>query len=126
MACRAATKKDLKALKGLYRRAVDRRLAEKSPMSEENAQLYARFFDTLVESTHNTIFAYLRRSVNIILLGAFPYGLMKLSSVSGSSRSIIEHMGAIADAIENGDPVAAKKAIIGHIDYLERSLRKQD
>jgi GntR family transcriptional repressor for pyruvate dehydrogenase complex len=124
-ACRTATKRDRKVLRALYEDAVVRRLGDQSPVSVENAKLYARFFDTLIEATRNTIFSSLRRSVNSILQGAFPYGVMKLSSVSGSSKSIIKQMGAIVEAIEKNDPAGAKKAMIAHIDYLEQSLRKQ-
>lgn len=124
MACRAATDRDRRALRALHDRALRHRLGEQSPLSEENAKLYARFFDSLMDATHNTIFAYLRKSVNRILLGAFPYGLRKLSTVSESSKSIIDQMGAIVGAIEDEDPPGAKKAMLAHIDYLEKSLRK--
>ena len=124
MACRAATGRDRKALRALHDRALTRRLAEQSPLSRENAELYARFFDALMEATHNSIFAYLRKSVNRILLGAFPYGLMKLSTVSGSSKTILDQMGAIVGAIEDRDPPGARKAMLAHIGYLEKSLRK--
>jgi GntR family transcriptional regulator, transcriptional repressor for pyruvate dehydrogenase complex len=124
MACLNATKSDIKELSALYGSAVSRRLADQSPVTEENAKLYARFFDTLMEATHNTIFAYLRKSVNKILLGAFPYGIMKLSSVKESSKSIIGQIGAIVEAIESHDPGKAKLAMLAHIDYLEKSLRK--
>jgi len=124
MACRAATGRDKKALRTLHDRALTRRLAEQSPLSRENAELYARFFDALMEATHNSIFAYLRKSVNRILLGAFPYGLMKLSTVSGSSKTILDQMGAIVGAIEERDLPGARKAMLAHIGYLEKSLRK--
>jgi GntR family transcriptional regulator, transcriptional repressor for pyruvate dehydrogenase complex len=124
MASVSATRKDRKELRAIHERAVTRRLADRSPLEMENASLYAKFFDALMDSTHNTIFVHLRKSVNTILLGAFPYGLIKLSSIRGSSRHIIEQLGAIVDAIENHDPEAAKKAMLVHIDYLEKSLRK--
>ncbi|HNY66271.1 MAG TPA: FCD domain-containing protein [Deltaproteobacteria bacterium] len=124
MASVSATRRDVAALRAIHARAVRRRLAEKSPLEVENASLYARFFDKLMESTHNTIFVSLRRSVNTLLLGAFPYGLLRLSSVRESSRRIIEQMGSIVDAIENRDPGAAKHAMLAHIDYLKRAMRK--
>jgi GntR family transcriptional regulator, transcriptional repressor for pyruvate dehydrogenase complex len=126
MACRSASRKDRKTLRSLHERAVARGLASQSPLSEENAKLYARFFDAVMEATHNTIFADLRKSVNMFLLGAFPYGLMKLSRVPESSKSIIDQLGAIVEAIERRDLADAKKAMLDHIDYLEKSLRKPD
>jgi GntR family transcriptional regulator, transcriptional repressor for pyruvate dehydrogenase complex len=125
MACLNAGKSDRKALRVLHGRAVKHKLADQSPMNGENVELYVRFFDTLMDATHNTIFAYLRKSVNNILLGAFPYGLMKLSSVKGGSGAVIEQIGAIVDAVERHDPEGAKKAMLAHIDYLEQMLRRQ-
>jgi GntR family transcriptional repressor for pyruvate dehydrogenase complex len=126
MACSNASKKERKALRSLLERAGAQGLARQSTLSEESAKLYARFFDAVMEATHNTIFAYLRRSVNKFLLGAFPYGIMKLSTVRGSSKSILDQLGAIEDAIERGNCAGAKKAMLDHIDYLEKSLRKPD
>jgi GntR family transcriptional repressor for pyruvate dehydrogenase complex len=41
--------------------------------SKEGGRLYSDFFDILADSTRNTIFVHLRKSITTILTGAFPY-----------------------------------------------------
>jgi GntR family transcriptional repressor for pyruvate dehydrogenase complex len=92
--------------------------------SKEGGILYSDFFDIMADSTKNTIFLHLRKSVTTILTGAFPYSRKKLSTVPGSSSDITKQLLKIYNAIENKDPEAAKAATLEHIDYLEKSLRR--
>jgi GntR family transcriptional regulator, transcriptional repressor for pyruvate dehydrogenase complex len=78
----------------------------------------------MTDSTRNTIFLHLRKSVTTILTGAFPYSRKQLSTVPGSSKDITKQLMKIYDAIENRDSDAAKAATIEHIDYIEKSLRR--
>lgn len=123
-ACRRATKKDLAALKNLCDKAVDFGIDDVLHNIKQGGKLYTEFFDLISELTKNSIFVYLRKSMNTILIDAFPYSRKKLSLIEGSSRTIVQHLFAIHDAIEKKDPEAAKKAIVTHIDYLEKSLKK--
>ena len=93
-------------------------------LSKEGGILYSDFFDILADSTRNTIFVHLRKSVTTILTGAFPYSRKKLSTVPASSKDITKQLLKIYDAIENRDSDAAKAATIEHIDYIEKSLRR--
>ena len=92
--------------------------------SKEGGILYSDFFDIMTDSTKNTIFLHLRKSVTTILTGAFPYSRKQLSTVPGSSKDITKQLMKIYDAIENRDSDAAKAATIEHIDYIEKSLRR--
>ncbi|HHO75978.1 MAG TPA: FadR family transcriptional regulator [Deltaproteobacteria bacterium] len=92
--------------------------------SNEGGLLYSKFFDILAETTKNTIFVHLRETIAHVLTGAFPYSRKKLSTISGSSRSIVNQLMKIYDAIDRKDADAAKAATIEHIDYLEKSLKK--
>ena len=91
--------------------------------SKEGGVLYSKFFDILAETTKNTIFVHLRETIAHVLTGAFPYSRKKLSTVSRSSKSIVNQLLKIYDAIDRKDADAAKAATIEHIDYLEKSLR---
>lgn len=91
--------------------------------SKEGGMLYSKFFDILAETTRNTIFVHLRETIAHVLTGAFPYSRKKLSTVNKSSRSIVNQLLKIYDAIDNKNPDAAKAATIEHIDYIEKSLR---
>ncbi|HPW69294.1 MAG: FCD domain-containing protein [Desulfomonilia bacterium] len=124
LACGCATSEEKKALRSFCAKAAQRGLARRVPIAPEGGKLYARFFDTLIESTHNTIFIQLRKSVDTLLLGAFPFSREKLSTIRGSAARIIEQLGALTDAIERNDPRAAEVALITHIEYLEKSLKK--
>jgi GntR family transcriptional repressor for pyruvate dehydrogenase complex len=92
--------------------------------SKEGGRLYSDFFDILADSTRNTIFVHLRKSVNTILNGAFPFSRKKLSTVPDSSRDIVKQLLRIYNAIEERDAQTAKAATIQHIDYIEKSLRR--
>ncbi len=92
--------------------------------SKEGGRLYSDFFDIMADSTRNTIFVHLRKSVTTILTGAFPYSRKKLSTVPGSSQDIVRQLLKVYAAIENRDADGAKTATIEHIDYIEKSLRR--
>ncbi|HVN72442.1 MAG TPA: FadR/GntR family transcriptional regulator [Desulfomonilia bacterium] len=103
---------------------LDKIGADEVLTSKEGGKLYSDFFDIMADSTKNTIFVHLRKSVTTILTGAFPYSRKKLSTVPGSSKDIVRQLMKINDAIENKDPEAAKAATIEHIDYIEKSLKR--
>jgi GntR family transcriptional regulator, transcriptional repressor for pyruvate dehydrogenase complex len=123
-ACRCATKKEKARLRTLCNKTARLRTNDRFPISREEGWLYAEFFDALVDSAHNSIFSSLRKSVNSLIVGAFPFSREKLSTVVGSSMNILSQICSIMDAIEGNDPDGAKKATIAHIDYVEKALRK--
>jgi GntR family transcriptional repressor for pyruvate dehydrogenase complex len=124
IACRRATSEEKKALRALCLKAETSGLVNQVPIASEGGRLYAQFFDKLIESTHNTIFILLRKSIDTLLLGAFPFSRKKLSTVRGSAGQIMEQLGAITEAVERNDPEAAKEALIAHIEYLKKALKK--
>jgi len=124
IACRCATKREKARLRALCDKTARLRTDDRLPITREEGRLYAEFFDVLVDSAHNSIFSYLRKSVNSILVGAFPFSREKLSTVVGSSMSILSQIRSIMDAVEKNDPDAARKAALAHIDYVEKGLRK--
>jgi GntR family transcriptional repressor for pyruvate dehydrogenase complex len=123
-ACKRATKDDLAALKKVCDKAVNLGVDDILHNIKEGGKLYTEFFDLISQLTRNSVFIYLRKSINTILLDAFPYSRKKLSLIEGSSRMIMEHLFSIHDALENKDPEAAKQGVIAHIDYIEKSLKK--
>jgi DNA-binding GntR family transcriptional regulator len=62
--------------------------------------------------------------MNSLLIGALPYSRKKLSTIEGSSRTIVRQLYALYQAIERRDGDAARQATVEHIDYLKRSLKK--
>lgn len=124
LACQHATRKDLDRLRRVYERALavgeDRVLHD----IQEGGKLYTEFFNALLASTRNSMFAHIRRSVNSILIGAFPYSRKKLSTIEGSSRTIVNQLHAIYRAVEARDAEKARTAVVEHIDYLKKSLKR--
>ncbi len=123
-ACRRATKKDLASLKKVCDKAVNLGVDDVLHNIKEGGKIYTDFFDLIARLTRNSVFIYLRKSINSILIDAFPYSRKKLSLIEGSSRTIVEHLFSIHDAIRNKDAEEAKQCVITHIDYIEKSLKK--
>lgn len=124
LACEHATKKDIEQLRRVYEKAMavgeDRVLHD----LQEGGKLYTEFFNALLASTKNSMFVHIRKSVNTILIGAFPYSRKKLSTIEGSSRTIVHQLHAIYQAIASRNAEMAREAIVEHIEYLKRSLKK--
>jgi DNA-binding GntR family transcriptional regulator len=64
------------------------------------------------------------KAISSIIRGVLPYSREKLIRVKGSSRALYEHHVKIIQAIEARDGALAKKLVIQHVNYLEKSLRK--
>ncbi len=73
LACEHATKKDLERLRCIYNRALAVGEDKVLHNVQEGAKLYTEFFNALLASTKNSMFAHIRKSVNSILVGALPY-----------------------------------------------------
>lgn len=119
-----ATDKEKSDLRAFCRRAIELGFGDMPAIAEEGGRLYAEFFNFLIDSTHNAMFSSLRKSVDSLLIGALPFSRRKLSTIKGSAKSIIDQICAIVDAIEKSDPAGARQAMVAHIDYLEKTLRK--
>lgn len=124
LACLNASPKDLTRLKKIYEHALE--VGEDAVLHNVvlGGKLYIDFFNALLESTKNSIFLHIRKSMNSLLIGALPYSRKKLSTVEGSSRTIVRQLYALYQAIERRDAEAARSATVEHIDYLKRSLKK--
>jgi len=124
LACLNATAKDLARLKRIFARVLE--VGEDAVLHDvkEGGKLYIEFFNALMESTKNSIFMHIRKSMNSLLIGALPYSRKKLSTIEGSSRTIVRQLHSLFKAIEKRDAEAAQVATVEHIDYLKRSLKK--
>ena len=123
-ACKRVTKKDLAALRKVCDKAVNLGVDDVLHNIKEGGKIYTEFFDLISQFTGNSVFIYLRKSINTLLIDAFPYSRKKLSLIEGSSRTIVEHLFSIHDSIEDKNAEAAKQRVIEHIDYLEKTLKK--
>ncbi len=92
--------------------------------TKEGGRLYTRFYHNLADSTNNTIYAHLMKSITWILRGALPYSRQKLTAVPGVAEIFFRHHNNIIDAIRSRDAEKAKMRVIEHIDWLEKTLKK--
>lgn len=123
MAARNATKAQIANLKK-FKQEADRMGIENLIPTPEGGKLYARFYHDLADATNNTIFARLMKSIAYLLRGALPYSRQKLTAVPGVSRVFYDHHVKIISAIEQGKGEEAKRAVIEHIDWLEKTLKR--
>jgi len=93
-------------------------------VTKDTGKLYSEFFGILADSTKNTIFVHLRKSIENILTDALPYSRRKIAILPESSRNIVGQLYAIYEAVHKGDSDTAKSLTLEHIDYLEKVLRK--
>jgi GntR family transcriptional regulator, transcriptional repressor for pyruvate dehydrogenase complex len=92
--------------------------------TRDGGKLYARFYSDLADATNNTIFAHLMKSISSLLKGALPYSRQKLMAVGDAPDLFYSQHQKIIATIEKGDPDGAKTAVIDHIDWLEKTLKK--
>ncbi len=123
MAARRATRSQVAGLKK-FRAEAEKIGIQDLLASPDGGKLYAKMYNDLADATNNTIFAQVMKSISSLLKGALPYSRQKLAPVQGVSDIFFtQHMKIIA-AIEKGDAEAAKSAMIEHIDWLEKTLKK--
>ena len=104
LACLNATAKDLARLKKIFARVLE--VGEDAVLHDvkEGGKLYIEFFNALMESTKNSIFMHIRKSMNSLLIGALPYSRKKLSTIEGSSRTIVRQLHVSSGPLKSGMP----------------------
>ncbi|HOJ27866.1 MAG: FadR family transcriptional regulator [Spirochaetes bacterium] len=107
-----------------FRTQIELMGVENLIQKREGGKFYAQFYNHLYEATNNTIFAHILNAISTILRGVLPYSREKLAKVKNTSKDIYEHHIKILDAINSHKPDMAREAVVEHIDYLERTLKK--
>lgn len=92
--------------------------------TRDGGKLYAKIYNDLADATNNTIFAHLMKSISSLLKGALPYSRQKLIAVPDAPEHFYSQHVRIIEAIEKGDADEAKRAVVDHIDWLEKTLKK--
>ena len=121
-AARLAGDIDLDLIRAIFARmeaAHDRR----DP--EEEAALDAEFHLAITEASHNVMMMHLMRSM-FDLLKAGVFSNRKILFSHRTTRSmLLEQHRAILNAVVARDPMAARKAVEAHLDYVESAMREQ-
>ncbi|PKL38314.1 MAG: hypothetical protein CVV44_10510 [Spirochaetae bacterium HGW-Spirochaetae-1] len=123
MAAEKATKAQIANLKNFHT-DVDKIGIDNLLNVREGGKLYARFYSDLADATNNTIYAQLMKTISSIIRGALPYSRDKLQDVKSVGRIFYDHHIKIIETIESHDGKAAKQAVLDHLDWLEKTLKK--
>jgi len=121
LAAKNAPLEQIKQMKELFKEAREIGL-NKIIIAPKGIILYTHFFELLANTTGNTVFVHLCKTMTDILHEYFPIIRMRLSTISGISKNIVTQLREISDAIEKHKSEAAKIATIKHINYIEKSL----
>lgn len=90
---------------------------------EEVEKAYGRFFKNLSGASGNTLFTHLMDSIGDLSRSALPFSRVKLQQLPHTKDVILEQLHRISGAIEARDAMAARSAVIEHIEFVEKSLR---
>ncbi len=123
MAAETCSEKQLRKIK-TFKEQAEKVGIDMLVFTREGGKLYAEFYNNIYDATNNTIFSHLLKSISSIIRGALPYSREKLTRVKGSSRAIFSHHLKVISAIEERDPALARKQVIQHIEYIEKSMKK--
>ena len=123
LAAKYATKRQIANLK-MVKRDMEKIGIKNVINTKEGGKIYARFYNDLADATNNYIFSHLMKSISSLLKGVLPYSRQKLMNVPGASEIFYKIHIKILAAIEKGDAELARKYVILHIDWLEKTLRK--
>jgi DNA-binding FadR family transcriptional regulator len=122
LAAKDATLEQIKQINQLFKEARNIGL-KKIVIAPKGIIIYTRFFELLANTTRNTVFVHLSKTMTDILREYFPIVRNKLSAISGFSKNIVTQLRKITDAVEKHKPEAARIATIEHINYIEKSLK---
>ncbi len=122
MAAEHATKRQIAVL-GKFKTDAEKLGIQNIVSTREGGRLYARFYRDLADSTNNTIYSHIMKSISTLLKGALPYSRQKLMHVDGVSEIFYKHHLNIVGAIERGDGEAARISVVEHIDWLDKTLK---
>ncbi len=121
-AAKMASDTDLKVVDALFQKMVA--AAEKRRASDD-ARLDAEFHLSILEASHNVIMLHMMRSMFQLLREGVFYNRQVMFKQRTTRSALLEQHRKINDALQARDPVAARKAVEEHLDYVEQALAAQ-
>ncbi|WP_315918927.1 FCD domain-containing protein [Mesorhizobium sp. SP-1A] len=118
-AARRATADDLALLDRIMERMDE---AHRTGDFDDEAEIDVEFHHAVGECAHNIILLHtLRSCYRLLSEGIFRHRLL-VFALPGAREDLLAQHHAIHAAVKAGDPVAARKAAMDHITYVERSM----
>lgn len=87
------------------------------------ARVYGRFFALLAQASHNQLFSHLAEALSGMLRDALAYSRTRLAGRPEAAEAIRAQLQGILAAVEAGDGEAARRATVGHLEFVEAQLR---
>jgi len=118
-AARLGTDTDLKVIDALFQKMVD---AYGSRKPKDEAALDAAFHLSIIEASHNIVMLHMMRSMYDLLREGVFYNRQIMFQQRLTREALLDQHRKINAAIQSRDPVAAKAAVVAHLDYVEQAL----
>lgn len=120
-AARRATEDDRALLRRIME-AMEEAYERNNP--EEEGNLDVELHNAIGECAHNIVLLHTLRSCYRLLADGVFYNRRLIYNFPGARAELLAQHRAIHDAIMVGDPVAARKAVEEHIDYIAAAMRE--
>jgi GntR family transcriptional repressor for pyruvate dehydrogenase complex len=121
-AARLGSDTDLRVIQAIMDKMV---LAHTKRDPANEALLDADFHLSIIEASHNVIMLHMMRSMYDLLREGVFYNRQIMFRQRSTRDTLLEQHSAINDAIQARDPVAARKAVEAHLDFVEQALTEQ-
>ena len=121
-AARLGSDSDLKVIATVFAR-MEAAHQKRDPTDE--AQLDAEFHMAIIEASHNVVMLHMMRSMFDLLRQGVFYNRQMTFRNRMTRENLLDQHRAIHLAIQARDEGAARAAVSGHLDYVEKSLTSQ-
>lgn len=91
----------------------------------DEARLDAEFHLSIIEASHNVVMLHMMRSMFDLLREGVFYNRSVMFKQRTNRADLLDQHRAINDALQARDPVAARHAVVSHLNYVEQALKDQ-
>lgn len=117
-----ASETDLKVVQTIFDKME---AAHAKPNPRDEAQLDADFHMAIIEASNNVVMLHMMRSMFQLLREGVFYNRQVMFKQRMTRDMLLDQHRAINTALQARDPVAARAAVLEHLNYVEKSLRDQ-
>ncbi|MEM8554697.1 MAG: FCD domain-containing protein [Pseudomonadota bacterium] len=118
-AARMASDTDLKVVDSIYGRME---VAHRKRNPADEAALDAEFHLSIIEASHNVIMLHMMRSMFDMLRDGVFYNRQIMFKQRATRDQLLDQHGAINAALQDRDPIGARRAVEAHMSYVTRCL----
>ena len=121
-AARLASDTDLKVIDAIFGKME---IAHQKRNPADEAYLDANFHLSIIEASHNIIMLHMMRSMYELLREGVFYNRTIMFKQRLTRDTLLDQHRAINAALQSRDPVAARKAVESHLNFVENALYVQ-